>query len=99
MHVARDSHAMGNLPGSAGVISVWGFTTRYSSTASAELYDPRQGVWRMVAGLPSFPGTDEPISEPLGCSAMMSGGNMLVTGGVWDEEVGGRSGRTYIYRP
>ena len=92
-------HAMGNLPGSAGVITVWGWTTQDAWTASAEVYDPRQGVWRFVAGLPSLQGTDESISLPLGCSAMMSSGNMLVTGGIWDEEVGGTSGRTYIYRP
>lgn len=98
MHVARESHAMGNLPGSAGVLAVWGWT--YSEwTATAEVYDPAQGAWHFVTGLPALQDTDLAISLPNGCSAMMPGGRMLIIGGAWDAELELTSRHTYSYRP
>jgi hypothetical protein len=98
MHVARETHAMGNLPGSAGIISVWG-RTEDGWTATAEIYDPTQGSWRFAASLPALPDSDLSISLPLGCTALMPDGRMLVIGGAGDAELGGRSRRTYLYRP
>ncbi len=98
MHVARDSHVMGTLPGLAGVISVWGWTQEYW-TATAETYDVALGAWHFVAGLPAFEDTDVSIVAPLGCSAMMPDGRMLISGGLGELGASGVSRRAYYYRP
>jgi hypothetical protein len=98
MHVARDTHAMGSLPGSHGVIAVWG-ETQDGVTPTAEIYDPARGDWRLVSGLPELQGTGLPVSLPPGCSAMMPGGKMIVMGGGFDLESQATSRRTYAYRP
>jgi hypothetical protein len=98
MHVARQAHAMGNLPGLAGIISVWGFT-QDGWTPTAEVYDSVQGTWRLVASLPADPTTGKAISRPWGCTAMMPDGGMLVIGGTLDIEQQNTSRRTYRYRP
>jgi hypothetical protein len=97
MRVARDSHVMARLPGSGGIISASGRT--YGSwTASAEVYGTN-GTWRDVAGLPNVPGSDKSITGPLGCSALMPSGDLLIAGGTVDYESGMRSRRSYLYRP
>jgi hypothetical protein len=96
MHVARHSHVMGNLAGSAGIISAWGWT-RNEWTATVEVY--QQGAWQVVTGLPALPGADLAISLPWGCSAMMPGGRLLLTGGSEEVEAAGTSRRTYYYQP
>jgi hypothetical protein len=97
MRVARASHAMAKMPGSAGILSVGGLTYDFW-TASAERYG-LNGTWRNVAGLPSIPGTDQSISLPLGCSTLMPSGEFLIAGGVEDVESGDTSRRSYLYRP
>jgi hypothetical protein len=98
MHVARDAQAMGNLPGSAGILTVWGWT-QTAWTATSEVYDSAQGTWRIVAPLPAQPNTDMAISQPWGCTAMMPDGSMLVIGGQVDVVLQGTSRRTFRYRP
>ena len=98
MRVARHSHAMSNLPGSAGIISVWGWTTN-GWTATAEIYDSRQGIWKSAASMPALQGTNSAVSQPWGCSATMPSGDMLIAGGIRDAEVGGTSRHTYTYQP
>jgi len=98
MQVGRESQQIGNLPGSAGIISVWGWT-RNGATATAEIYDEKLGKWKTAASLPALPNSSEPVSQPWGCSTMMPGGQMLIIGGAWDAVLNRTSRRTYLYKP
>lgn len=97
MHVERYSHSMSSLPGPRGVLSAWGWST-FDGTATSEIYDVQRQAWTLNAGLPVIEGTDIPISYPSGCSVIMPSGRLILTGGEWDNELGGSSRRTYYYQ-